>query len=304
MENISFAKNLRRFRLEKGMTQEQLAEELGISPQSVSRWECGNTMPDVMLLPKLARIYGVTVDDLFREDSIGYANYAQRLLAVYEASGRTEDFLSAEQEFQRLMTGTHTADDLRSFGVLYYYMLKICVARSYDYLEAAIAAGRDSGVYSSAVQQRILLSCELGKGAEEVVRYEQMREEKPDDPLSWLFCIAAHYHAKEADLAYGIVLEALQRFPEDALLHTYAGDVCKALGYYEEAFRFWRKAQALNGSAFDAAYAMAFCYEELGQYREALAVWSALQQTLIGRGYTQESKLPAERARRCREQFA
>ena len=102
MNSELFSRNLRRLRLQKELTQEQLANRLGVSVQTVSRWECGNTLPDVMLLPVIARIYGVTVDDLYRDDAKGYPNYAQRLLAVYEASGRTEDFLAAEQEFARM----------------------------------------------------------------------------------------------------------------------------------------------------------------------------------------------------------
>ena len=93
MNHEHFSGNLRRLRQQKGLTQEQLANHLGVSVQSVSRWECAITLPDVMLLPELARLYGVTVDDLYRSDARGYPSYAQRLLAVYEASGRTEDFL-------------------------------------------------------------------------------------------------------------------------------------------------------------------------------------------------------------------
>ena len=46
-----------------GLTQEQVAEMLQVSAQTVSRWECGSTLPDAMTLPEIARLYGVTVDD-------------------------------------------------------------------------------------------------------------------------------------------------------------------------------------------------------------------------------------------------
>ena len=46
--------NLKRLRCEKRLTQEQVAQRLGVSPQAVSRWECATTLPDVMLLPELA----------------------------------------------------------------------------------------------------------------------------------------------------------------------------------------------------------------------------------------------------------
>ena len=137
MNSEVFSRNLRRLRLQKELTQERLAGILGVSVQTVSRWECGNTLPDVMLLPEIARIYGVTVDDLYRDDARGYSSYSQRLLAVYEASGRSEDFLAAEQEFLRQDSREMTADDLRSWGILYHYMTQQCAALAQKKLEEA-----------------------------------------------------------------------------------------------------------------------------------------------------------------------
>ena len=56
---------IKKMRFKASMTQEQLAEKLGISPQSVSKWENGVSMPDITLLPEIAQIFGVTVDELF-----------------------------------------------------------------------------------------------------------------------------------------------------------------------------------------------------------------------------------------------
>lgn len=44
----------------KGMTQEELAATIGVSTQSVSKWENNTNMPDIMLLPVIAEIFGVT----------------------------------------------------------------------------------------------------------------------------------------------------------------------------------------------------------------------------------------------------
>ena len=53
-----------KYRKEKGLTQEMLAEQLGVSPQAVSKWENDISCPDIALLPKLSRILGVTTDEL------------------------------------------------------------------------------------------------------------------------------------------------------------------------------------------------------------------------------------------------
>ena len=55
---------LRELRIEKNFTQEQLAEALGVSNRSVSRWETGSNMPDLDLLLELSRFYGVGVDEI------------------------------------------------------------------------------------------------------------------------------------------------------------------------------------------------------------------------------------------------
>ena len=51
-------------RKEKGITQEEMAERLGVTPQAVSKWENDISYPDILLLPKIAEILDVSVDVL------------------------------------------------------------------------------------------------------------------------------------------------------------------------------------------------------------------------------------------------
>lgn len=55
---------LRRLRAENGLSQEKLAEKLGVSRQSVSKWEQGYAVPDTDNMMKLSKLYGVSVDDI------------------------------------------------------------------------------------------------------------------------------------------------------------------------------------------------------------------------------------------------
>ena len=62
---MTIGKNIAELRKNKGMTQEQLAETLGVSAQSVSKWENEITMPDIMLLPVIAGCFDITIDELY-----------------------------------------------------------------------------------------------------------------------------------------------------------------------------------------------------------------------------------------------
>lgn len=57
------------YRKTKGITQDQLAEYMGVSSQAVSKWENDLSCPDIALLPRLADYFGITVDKLLRGDS-------------------------------------------------------------------------------------------------------------------------------------------------------------------------------------------------------------------------------------------
>ena len=66
--NKIIAKNLIYYRKEAGLTQAELAEKINYSDKSVSKWESANGAPDVYTLMQLAELYGVTLNDLVREE--------------------------------------------------------------------------------------------------------------------------------------------------------------------------------------------------------------------------------------------
>ncbi len=64
MRDINIHKVLAEKRREKGVTQEELASHMGVSKASVSKWETGQSYPDISLLPRLAAYYNITIDQL------------------------------------------------------------------------------------------------------------------------------------------------------------------------------------------------------------------------------------------------
>ena len=61
---LTIGENIRTFRKKNDLTQEALADRLGVTYQSVSRWENGSTYPDLELLPAISELLAVTVDEL------------------------------------------------------------------------------------------------------------------------------------------------------------------------------------------------------------------------------------------------
>ena len=82
---MSIAENIVRFRRERGMTQEALAAVIGVSAQTISKWENAATWPDVALMPVLADAFNVTIDALYgREDARRNLNPTEAIHQVIE----------------------------------------------------------------------------------------------------------------------------------------------------------------------------------------------------------------------------
>jgi transcriptional regulator with XRE-family HTH domain len=67
---IAIGEKIKSYRKKREITQEQLAEYLNISFQSVSKWECGDAYPDITMLPKIAMFFGITTDELLCIDKV------------------------------------------------------------------------------------------------------------------------------------------------------------------------------------------------------------------------------------------
>lgn len=82
---LNIGENLRRLRRAKDVTQEELAQEIGVSFQAVSKWECSDGYPDITLLPALADYFGVTLDELCGYNEQAKENRISEMLAKYKS---------------------------------------------------------------------------------------------------------------------------------------------------------------------------------------------------------------------------
>jgi len=66
---MKIGENIRLLRQRKGLTQEQVAQQLGVTYQAVSKWENDTNTPDIALLPEIAALFDVSIDALFAQDA-------------------------------------------------------------------------------------------------------------------------------------------------------------------------------------------------------------------------------------------
>ena len=102
---LLFAKRLKENRLKQGLTQEQLADRIGISYQSVSKWERSGGLPDITILPRLAACFGITVDELIgcdeqtREEDV--RSFFKRYWAIPSPEGDGQRLALAKEYYRK-----------------------------------------------------------------------------------------------------------------------------------------------------------------------------------------------------------
>ena len=65
---MNIGNNIKRLRQQKNLTQDQVAEKLGVSYQAISKWETNANTPDISMLPEIANLFGVSIDMLFSDN--------------------------------------------------------------------------------------------------------------------------------------------------------------------------------------------------------------------------------------------
>ncbi len=78
MDQVKIGKFLSEIRKQRGMTQKELAEKVGISDKTISKWECGNSMPDISYLESLCNSLDITVNELLSGENLSEQSYSKK----------------------------------------------------------------------------------------------------------------------------------------------------------------------------------------------------------------------------------
>lgn len=240
---MDIGKKIKTLRAGKGLTQEKLAQELGVTPQAVSRWENGSAMPDISLLPALSVCFGVRIDDFFELSDDAQFDRIDNMV-------EKEDFLSREdfdyaQRFlkDRIAADPNDARSLRALAHLYHHRAEsynrkgeVLVKRALE-LEPTVKEGHSILSYVANGACWDWCSC---NHRELIDYYYGFVEKNPDYRSGYLWLL-------DNLIADGRLTEALQTVRNmEQVEYTYhvplyEGHILSRMGKAEEAEALWQK---------------------------------------------------------------
>jgi len=187
VDQIKIGAFLKTLRKEKNLTQEQAAEQLGVSFRTVSRWETGTNMPDISLLLEIAELYGVSIPELIE----GERKSEKMNEEAKEVAARMSDY--AETEKTTILKNITTESLLGVCALVVLMVLELLGIRSFSQLTEVVFLYCQVFVYVSVVMVLLHASGLLYKF--------KRRDRESSLPKPFLFLIAL---AAAAAVAFGI----------------------------------------------------------------------------------------------------
>ena len=313
---MELGKKIRHLRFKAGLTQEQLAQKLGLGSQAVSKWENNAAMPDITALPLLAETFGVSIDDLFDLTSEQRLNRIENSLDITEELPQDlfreyEDFLKAQ------LDGEHRQRAMSLIAYLYWHRMNSCAKAAADYAKDVIRTApgeKDCQWILERAAGHMSWDWNIANHTKAVEFWRGIVEENPDVSLPYDYLLdnlLADHRADEAEQylelasrlpdARPVIVQiyrahiALARFDEktaDAIIEKLTAahpddSAClfEAAQYYAKKSNY-RKAIGLYEQSFeketrrprfsDELMAIADIYELTGEYRKAAETYDRL----------------------------
>lgn len=260
MNVFSLPKNLQKFRRGRGITQEELADFIGVTKASVSKWENGQSLPDILLLPQLAAYFDVSVDDL-----LGY----QPQLSTEQIRKYYHDLAAdfAELPFEQVMDKCLVL--VKKYYSCYSFLLQISVLwlnhfslaqspeRQSEVLEQAaelclriLSGSRDIGLCNDAVSIKAVIDLQQGRPQDVIDSMEQLLDPRRFTSQSDAVLIQAYKAAGDISKAdsyaqiclYNHLLSLVADATQLLLLHPEDLNLCeetiRRISQVNQAFSF------------------------------------------------------------------
>ncbi len=258
---------IRRLRKEKNLTQEELAEQLNVSNQAVSKWECGDGLPDISQVVPLANVFGVSTDVLFGVEGTNSTEEAYRIIREAQAVqqyGKLDTYIAA---YDKVIEGLRKyPNNLVLLNNCVGLGLSLCLPEN-----GWIYALKRADEIAAETERQAKLIITYSKNVSDIMRAHQV--------LLFLYSSRGEYGKAAAEA---------ENFPErtDFTLHSNVARVDEAKGDWENVIKHLgvENTYALQ-SLEDNIARLGKAYFGSGRYRESVEIyemWFSVMKALFG----------------------
>ncbi len=272
MEN-QIGKQIRTHRLRCNMTQERLAETLNVTAQAVSKWENGASYPDIMLLPELSAVLGITVDSLFESGTETHLRRIERMIENEVAFSR-EDFDYAEMYLKDGCLNAETrARCLNMLAELYNHRARMYYDRAGEIAKQALELEPENhgnhAAFCEAMNGEFMDWC-ITNHTKVIEYYQAFVKKHPRDRAGYLWLmdnLMADGRLEEAKAA----LERMRELEETYHYLLYKGWIARYEQGWEQAFVYWDEMVRNYPDNWHVWFSRADSYAKRAMYTQAIS---------------------------------
>lgn len=270
---MEIGKQIKTLRLAKGVTQEELAEYLGVSFQAVSKWETEMSTPDIALLPNIAIFFGITIDELFHIPNEAEFERIENMF-WHERRINPETFSHCIQFLEGVLQDD--PNNIRAYACLAYlynHRAKSDHETASEYAKKVLLLDpkEKAGWVAFLEANNGVCGDEWYDNHFEVIAYfKEFLKINPDNYLGLYGIIENLLDDERYDEAVPYI-ERIHATVQNHQYEIYMGDVMFGKGKIQEALEYWNAAVAHYPETWQAYCCRADRLKKLGRYEEALA---------------------------------
>ena len=277
--NLDLGSKIKQLRLSRSMTQEQLAQRLGLTAQAISKWESGTNMPDIQILPDISIIFGVSIDELFamtdesRMERIENMIYDVRFIPDTEFS-----------QTERYLKDCQSKAELQGQATLLLAMLYNKRANEYHELAKPLARQALELIPGKKDAHNAIFDAENGpyqdwnmiNHHQLIDFYKQTVKNHPGDIRNyfWLLdLLIADGRTAEARE----YVEAMKQVEYSYHYEMYMGQICKEECDLPGALDWWQRMTEHSPEKYQVWFEYGSILAKLGKYNEAIPYFKKAQ---------------------------
>ncbi len=273
---MELGKKIKSLRTQKGVTQDVLAEKLGVTYQAISKWENEQTMPDISLLPAISIYFGITIDELFEMSDESQLERIQNMLWDERVLSR-DDFNYAERFLSEYIKAANKedkqiADGYRLLSELYNHRAASDHEKAAEYAKLSleyVAENKDAHCNLVEACKGALDDWNIKNHHSIISYYQEFTKKNPNYWSGYLYLMDNLLEDNRLDEAR----EALEKFKKVRpcyLVKQYEGRINYLEGKTQEAIECWNQMVEENPNEWLSYVCRGFNYAKLARYEEAI----------------------------------